>query len=502
MRIRLAKQASWLLLATGLFMQGSLFAQEAPLENIEEIPDGPDDHSNYIPVDDKGNEIKNAEVVKENTPLVLPEIEKQHQQQQTGTQLFRSTSRSKQFITSGLDTRLCTSINVLAENIKADLLNILEEKDEWKSTINIELIGRTGEPVRTLPISAHLRLLDETSIYIITVRIGQGIDEFALKMKLLEVLLYERALRKTKTEFFPSRLELPPWLISGLNEALLWKKDEADRHLYATLFDRGDIFSLEKMFEIKSPLTELDGSSLGVYRASSGALMLSLSGQSGGKESLKRMLDQAVFSPMDGATLLKQNFPGLHLSKNSLHKWWALQLSKMAMQPMTECLTMLETDRLLTEYSQVPYYDSEYKTIIKVGPENYKVLMGLPQETRRALLKPMQVNLVQLSYRCFPLQRKVVLDNIVLVESLLKDHLPKDIDDRLLKLKKEREALLKIGTRSRDLVDWYTIVSGTQRMGSFDHYIRAMKLLREKKAPSNNPMSKYLDDIEKMSSQI
>lgn len=165
---------------------------------------------------------------------------------------------------------------------------------------------------------------------------------------------------------------------------------------------------------------------------------------------------------------------------------------------MTECLTILETERLLNEYSQAPYYDPEQQTIIKIGIENYKVLMGLPLDTRRALLKPMQVNLVQLSYRCFPLQRDVILKNIVLIDALIKDHLPKDMDNRLKSIKEERELILKIGTRSRDLVDWYTIVSGSQKVGSFDSYIRTMKLLREKKSSQNGTLSTYLDDVEKM----
>lgn len=478
--------------------------------DIEEIPDGYGDDSHYTLLEDEtrksplieepsqdGEESNPVQPSVVNSPFMVPEITRR----QTNTK-YRSVSASKQFIITGTDRQRCAALSTHCEKIKRDFLSILSERDSWNSSITIHTVGQYGDRVSPPSTASHIDLAGGKPFYNIYVKIGQGIDYDALDSEILKILMYERALRKVPENAFPDQLHLPIWLIEGVNEAIQWKNNTINRNLYATLFDRGDIFALSDLFLVTNPYTDLDASSLGVYKATAGSLMLCLLNQPGGQESFKRMMDQSIISPVDGETLLKQNFPGLHLSRNSLYKWWALQLSQMSMRPMTEALTMLETERLLDEYARISYFDPEAKAIIFLTLGDYKSLLGFSPENRTQIMHPMIADLVRLSYRSFPAQSGIVLEYIKLAESIKKGKVPGDIDARLAALKEKRAQAARLGARTRDYMDWYTIVTSNYSTGSFDSYVRAMNILREKKILRTDDISNYLNDMEKMAEPV
>lgn len=482
-------------------------AAEEDANALDRLPPMADDDSSeniYVPIQDgqpagQPTEKNEGDVTTANgaTPadeLILPEIARQSKTSEP----YRSISTSQQFLSYGEDNRLCSFVTGLCEEVKSDFLAVMKEKDAWKYNISIKLIGKFGDPVVTNPVAAGVVIIGGMPFFELKVQVGQGLDSASLRTYLTEMLMYERCMRRLNLSSLPETTRIPAWLVAGVNEAMLWKHDLADRNLYASLFARGEVLTLEQLFKTKDPQLELDASSYGVYRASCGALISSLLNQSGGQEAFYRMMDQSVFSGVDGETLLKQNFPALSISNNSLYKWWALQLSNMATQPMTESLNMLETEQKLEEYSHVPYYHEKMKGVMLVGPEDYKLLMTLTPHERRALLQPVLVNLVQLSYRAFPHQRDLVIETIRLVERIMKDKLPSDMDARLQALQVNRKLMSKVGTRARDYLDWHTIVNATHTSGSFNSYLQTMSLLREKSDKAVTPLSKYLDDMEKL----
>lgn len=470
------------------------------LDRLPPVTDDDGSENIYVPIeegqpaDKKEGDVTTANGATPGDELILPEINRQSKTSEP----YRSISTSQQFIAQGEDNRLCSFVTGLCEEVKADFLAVMKEKDGWKYNISVKLIGKFGDPVVTNPVAAGVVIIGGMPFFELKVQVGQGLDSASLRTYLTEMLMYERCMRRLNLSSLPEKTRIPAWLVAGVNEAMLWKHDLADRNLYASLFARGEILTLEQLFKTNDPQLELDASSYGVYRASCGALISSLLNQNGGQEAFYRMMDQSVFSGVDGETLLKQNFPALSISNNSLYKWWALQLSNMATQPMTESLNILETEQKLEEYSHVPYYHEKMKGVMLVGPEDYKLLMTLSPHERRALLQPVLVNLVQLSYRAFPHQRDLVIETIRLVERIMKDKLPADMDARLQSLQANRKLMSKIGTRTRDYLDWHTIVNATHTSGSFNSYLQTMSLLRENKEKASTPLSKYLDDMEKL----
>lgn len=412
---------------------------------------------------------------------------------------FKATSRSNQFIVTGINKSQSISLCSTCEEIKTQLLDFLKEKDEWKGLIVISLIGKYGDPIPSGPLVKNaIHLIGGVPTFTLTVHIGKGLDDALFRSKITETLIYERALRRIKPDLIPTEIQVPTWLVFGMHEALEWKRGTADKHLYSMLFERGEILSLENIFKIKSPLTELDASSRGVFNASCGALVLCLLNQGGGNDAFKNLLDKSLFSDIEPELLLKQHFPGLHLSKNSLHKWWSLQLAGMATQPLTESLSILASEARLAEILTVPYFNGKEKLITELSPEHYYTLLKLPQSTRQNLLQPVLTNLLQISYRVFPTQRSLVISYITIIESLIEGKPLDNWQKELAKLAKQRQEHLRAGERSRDYIDWFSIVTASKTSGNFDSYRRTMEILRAPKPRPKDNLTEYLDDIEKL----
>ena len=51
--------------------------------------------------------------------------------------------------------------------------------------------------------------------------------------------------------------QLPAWLITGLEQAVLWQTNEADRTLYSTLFQQDGIMSPDDILKSREPEKEL-----------------------------------------------------------------------------------------------------------------------------------------------------------------------------------------------------------------------------------------------------
>ncbi|WMX37715.1 hypothetical protein RGQ01_11950 [Akkermansia sp. EB-AMDK43] len=134
--------------------------------------------------------------------------------------------------------------------------------------------------------------------------------------------------------------------------------------MYSTLFQQSGIMTPEEILNCPEPEKELDATSYAAYQTSCGALVLSLLNQENGPEGMKQLLDQAILGNDDPRNLIKRHFPQLNLTPSSLHKWWTLQLSRMATPPLTETLTITETERHLQEALTLVKYDPDTRTTV------------------------------------------------------------------------------------------------------------------------------------------
>ncbi|QWO91666.1 hypothetical protein J5W64_04445 [Candidatus Akkermansia timonensis] len=232
-------------------------------------------------------------------------------------QPFTSISSSKQFHVIGQDALLAGAIASRADSMRTALLKILKQPNEWKNRIIIRLLGEPGTPVPPNPIRMQTTILGDAITYNIYIHLGRGINQDRLRNAVISTLLYEMMLRNIDPEGLPEQVSLPAWLITGLEQAVLWQTNEADRTLYSTLFQQDGIMSPDDILKSREPEKELDATSYAAYQTSCGALMLCLLNQKNGPEGMKQLLDQAIlgggrsqkphqapFSPAQSDTLL------------------------------------------------------------------------------------------------------------------------------------------------------------------------------------------------------
>lgn len=419
---------------------------------------------------------------------------------------FTSLSSSKQFEVTGKDATLCSALAVRADALRASLLKVMKQQDEWKDEkmtndrkhkIFIQLVGEPGMPVPANPIRTQIVILGNAATYNIYIHLGRGINQDMLRHAVISTLLYEMMLRNLEPEGLPDQVNLPPWIIAGLEQAVLWHANEADRTMYATLFRQNGIMTPKDILDCKNPEQELDATSYAAYQTSCGALMLCLLNQPNGPEGIRLLLDQAILGNDSPGDLIKRHFPKLNLTPSSLHKWWTLQLSRMATPPMTETLSITETERHLQEALTLVQYNPETRKTATFPMDNVEQTLALPDMNRQ--LSNVSGALLNLSRRSFPDYRPVIIEYAKLAVLLQMNRIkPKEAIPKIKQLRGIRESSMKTALRVRDYMDWYEINTRSGSGRTFESYAATMRMLREKGSPSNTQISRYLDDIEKL----
>jgi len=408
-----------------------------------------------------------------------------------------SVSRTKQFRVSGTDFALRGSVAMLAEEAKSDLLRLTEDdKDAWKIPINIQLRGIQGEPAPDRPIAQRI-FINESGYQIqLDVHIGRGIDHAAFLTHITTALIHERALRQKHPE--DTRFNVPPWLVEGLREANAWRIGQGDRRLYQKLLDTGGIYKISDLFEIDTPSHHaLDSVMRTAFRASSGALVMALLEQPQGLEGFRDFLTDIPTFQGEMPLLLRRHFPELNLSATSLAKWWALQLAAKGATPLTEVLTVAETDTALTEALVIHLRDPEGNLLKTSADLAWQTFPDLEKDERIETLRPPQDALTRLSLRCFPSHRPIIAEyqSILL---LLQNGSVSEVETRLADLAATRAVMLQKTDRARDYLDWFEITRARDTSGAFDDYLNLKARLKDNPHQRKDPLSIYLDRMDKL----
>lgn len=411
---------------------------------------------------------------------------------------FQTVSSSKHFIVTGKDRLVNNALATKSDQIRAALNRMLSFPDEWKHQIALNLYGDPGTPSPPHAIRSRLSIIAGSPHYEINIHVGRGIDLDDLRTALVTMLVYERALRSVDLAALPEEIALPPWLLVGLEQALLWSGETADRSLYAALFDRGGILPPETILKQEDPERELDSASYLAYKASCGAMMLCLLNQKKGAEAVNSMLNESVLGSADPLNLITRNFPQLNLSSSSLHKWWTLQLSSMATPAVSDCMSLGETERRLAEALILMSYDPETRRSTPVSFDDIQAVLKIT-DWKDQLTSNLQ-QLSRLSVRCFPSYSPLILEYSRLMMEMRKGLQPSLVEKGIKPLKELRVNAIEAATRARDYLDWYEITHRTNTKSSFNSYKATLRLLRTKKEVGTTPISRYLDDIEALHS--
>ena len=155
----------------------------------------------------------------------------------------------------------------------------------------------------------------------IYLRLGRGnsFEQKQFERVLLQMLVMERSLRSLPEGESAERVEVRPWLLDGLAEAMQWKNGKGDRRMYSSLMESGGWVDVEDLVD-RSAIAGLDVLSRELFRASSGALVMALLAQNQGAKSLSEFLGKVAVFEGEQMILLRTHFPQANLGPKGLER--------------------------------------------------------------------------------------------------------------------------------------------------------------------------------------
>jgi hypothetical protein len=412
----------------------------------------------------------------------------------------RSMSRSLQFSVRGSDGLIRGSVAMLADETKDELLRLTEEKDEWKVPIGIVLYGKSGDPMP--PRSVEMQLFFNESSYDlrVNVHLSRGIEQDRFQRAITAALIYERALRTRPPGESETPLIVPPWLVEGLREATAWRLKTSDRKLYEALFKHGGLYKLEDLFAVDDRAHEkMDAAMRAAFRVSSGALVMALLEQPQGKEGFRTFLNEIAVYDGEMPVLLRRNFPELNLSETSMAKWWALQLANKGTAPLTDILSVSETEAALNDLLKIQIRAEDGTPENRPVAEWEKLHEMKPPEKVEAV-RQAQDELVRLSYRCFPSYRPLLAEYQAVLASMTQGKTEK-VAGQLQSLEESRNLMREKAARARDFMDWFEITRARETSGTFDDFLQFKEATKSRVIQRDDDISRYLDRMDQIFSR-
>jgi hypothetical protein len=404
-------------------------------------------------------------------------------------------SRTRQFKISGSDPATRAAAANLAEDTKDELLKLLEEKDNWKVPVVVEMRGKFGDAIPLRNTVIKLRYNEVGYEVDIFVNLSRGLPKESYQRAVIEGCLLARSLKAAAKVDAEVPRSVPPWLVEGIAEAASWRLGQSDRKLYDALFRNGGLFELNHLFEVDAgSLISLDAASRAAFRVSAGALVMALCEQPDGKAGMRSFLKEVPSFKGELPALLRKHFPELNLSQSSLSKWWALQLANKGAAPLAEVIGVINTDQELERALQIRYRDPE-GALHEVPLMKWNRVPELTQAERVEAVRLTEEELVRLSYRCFPSYRPLLKEyQLILAEWVSGE--TKRISESLLKLAKARKTMVVKSELARDLLDWFEITRARETSGAFDDYLTLKSRLKAQSNPRKDSITKYLDRLD------
>lgn len=404
-------------------------------------------------------------------------------------------SRSRQFKISGSDPAIRAAAANLAEDTKSELLRLIEEKDDWKVPVMIELSGKFGNPVPLRNTVLDFGYNEVSYQVKISVNLSRGLPKESFQRAVIAGCLLARSLKDKAKVDANVRRSIPPWLVEGISEAISWRLGQSDRRPYDTLFRNGELYKLENLFELnEAGYIALDAASKAAFRVSSGALVMALSEQPDGKAGMRGFLNEAPSYSGEFPGLLRQHFPELNMSQSGLAKWWNLQLANKGTAPLAEALGVAKTDEELERALKLRYREA-VAAMHEVPISEWNRVPKLSQAERVESVRLTEEELVRLSYRCFPSYRPLLQEyQLILTRWVTGD--TKEISASLLKLAEIRQTMVAKSARARDFLDWFEITRARETSGAFDDYLTLKTRLKLQSNPRKDSITKYLDRLD------
>lgn len=411
-------------------------------------------------------------------------------------------SRNGRFLVYGDNIELRRAVQRLGDEAHEEFLLLFqsERSDEPKSNVVVELLpGRKGGAAMKLEL---LQLEGAADPYRLNlyVNLARGIDNRELQRELLRMSLIEMALRGVE-DSSDRDWTVPEWLVLGIAEAIAWRNDQGDRELYQAVMESGATLPLQDLLtlrrdQLSDPITRM------AFRVWSGALVMAIldSGEvptadarQRAREGFRDFFAQAVGYEGEMEVLLRNAFPDLGLSPNSLKKIVALKLANLTRARLDERMNVEQTERELNRILR-----PTIKTASNVAEGwIWEALPTMELEARAEAVSQTASRLIRLSYRSFPLHKEVIL-GYGEVMTLAANGEQEKMQQKLDELEQIRKRLREDASRAKLVLDWYEVNARKTVSGDLMDYVKLREASQTESARRSDPLSRYLDDAQRV----
>jgi hypothetical protein len=396
-----------------------------------------------------------------------------------------STSPSRQFVIYGADAKMRGVISGLAEQTKTNLLELLRQRDDWKTPVVVNLQPQQANVPEIPP--ADLRF-SQTGFGIklqLDLTISKNIDVSLVERELLRAILLEMIYRDQPHISSGAVLVEPPaWLIDG---ALALAPGRDRGPLIEAIGNTEKPLALEKFLRQRPGLLDTTGRTL--YHAYAFALVQMLLERKNGGAQLAKYIDQLSDASNDPLADLKAHF---RLLAGDAERMWQLTLNRLKSLQTFRLLTFAESERCLDELLRVKI--SEPKK-----PEKVVRLDELAQHklsaSEKMALDQLKRDLLFFVPQTNPVLRPIGREYQEIV-ALLARGKRRGLSKRLSRLNVTQQQLAARMTEIDDYLNWFEATQMNSGSGNFTGYLKAVDQSQVEGPRRHDPLSVYVDALE------
>jgi hypothetical protein len=223
-------------------------------------------------------------------------------------------------------------------------------------------------------------------------------------------------------------------------------------------------------------------------------LVQSLVEQPNGRANLGRLVRRWPDTGSDPIAALKKDFPSLAEGTASLQKWWTLNLARFAASDRFRGLSLEETDKQLAALLEIELVIDKAGTRKTFAIADYAQFIKLP--AARAALTARRQAIFTLGAQANALLRPVVSEYEEILSLILRGKTQK-LAARLENIEAYRATVLHRMDQIADYLNWYEATQFGTRTNEFDSYLKAANEASREEAHRFDPISRYLDLMEK-----
>ncbi|MEO5719307.1 MAG: hypothetical protein ABIR29_12170 [Chthoniobacterales bacterium] len=401
----------------------------------------------------------------------------------------RSTSTSRQFVVYGADIRVRGAMCDLAERTKSNLLRLLDQRDNWKTVLIVNLdyprANYPDAPVAQLDVS---QLGYGLKLQLNLLLTGE-VKGRAVQRELLRAVLVEMMYRNRGNIAAGSPYVTPPdWLVEGVLALEPGRDSNEDAELLRAVVASKKIAPLDEI--VRQRRAQLDAPSRQLHSAYSRALLQVLLGAPGGNSQLAGFINDLPDAPNDVMADLRAHFP--ETLGRAPDRWWALSVANLSAIDRYQMLSAAETARRFDQALRfsLPAKDGAVR---EYSLGEYDAYDKLP--AHRDALRQVGQQLQLLAAQAHPSYRAIVQEAYELTELLARGK-TRGVAARLARVASYRAVIVQQGTEIDDYLNWFEATQSKTNSGAFSQLLEANRKTEEALPRRRDPISVYLDSIE------